>query len=202
MGARKLTVKQRRFVQVYLANGMKGADAYRAAYSANCSPSTAAREADRLLNRHPLIAPVIEAAKAKAAAAVEKAIDRYAVNKGTIAAELARIAYARMSDYTRVGPDGDPYLDFSAVTPDQMAAVAEITVEDFKDGRGEDARDVRRIRFKLADKRAALMDLARLNGHIVERRDVRLIKAMEDLSAEELAALAEAEERRASDTQH
>jgi phage terminase small subunit len=36
-----------------------------------------------------------------------------------------------------------------------------MTVDDFVDGRGEDARDVRRVRFKLADKRSALVNLAR-----------------------------------------
>ena len=31
----------------------------------------------------------------------------------------------------------------------------------FKDGRGEDGREVRKIKFKMADKRAALVDLGR-----------------------------------------
>jgi hypothetical protein len=36
-----------------------------------------------------------------------------------------------------------------------------VTVEDFLDGRGDDAREVRRVKFKLHDKRAALNDLGR-----------------------------------------
>jgi hypothetical protein len=60
--------------------------------------------------------------------------------------------------------DADPYLDFSKLTRDQAAALTEVTVEDFKDGRGEDARNVRKIRFKLADKRAALVDLGKHFG--------------------------------------
>jgi hypothetical protein len=38
--------------------------------------------------------------------------------------------------------------------------------------------------------RRALMDLATLHGYIVERRDVRVIRSIEDLSDEEIAALA------------
>jgi phage terminase small subunit len=75
--------------------------------------------------------------------------------------ELALIGFANMADYMRAGPDGDPYLDFSALTRDQAGALSEVTVEDFKEGRGENARDVRRVKFKLADKRAALVDLGK-----------------------------------------
>jgi hypothetical protein len=45
-----------------------------------------------------------------------------------------------------------------------MAAVQEITVEEYVNGRGEDARVVRRTKFKLHDKRAALVDLGRHVG--------------------------------------
>jgi len=69
----------------------------------------------------------------------------------------------------RAGPDGDPYLDFSKLTRDQAAALAEVTVEDFKDGRGEDARNVRKVRFKLADKKGALVDLGRHFGLFREK---------------------------------
>jgi phage terminase small subunit len=37
----------------------------------------------------------------------------------------------------KVGRDGDPILDFSALTRDHAAALVEVTVEDFRDGRGE-----------------------------------------------------------------
>jgi phage terminase small subunit len=86
-----------------------------------------------------------------------------------VAAELAKIGFANMADYFFPGDDGDPHLDFSRLTREQTAALCEVTVEEFKEGRGKDARDVRRVKFKLADKRAALVDLAKMNGWIVDR---------------------------------
>jgi len=44
-----------------------------------------------------------------------------------------------------------------------------VTVEDFLDHRGEEARSVRRVKFKLHDKRAALVDLGRHLGLFVDK---------------------------------
>jgi phage terminase small subunit len=88
------------------------------------------------------------------AAGAEKA----GVTVQRIVEELAKVGFANMQDYMRVGPDGDPVLDFSQLSRDQAAALAEVTVEDFKDGRGEDAREVRRVKFKLADKHLGMFN--------------------------------------------
>jgi phage terminase small subunit len=100
---------------------------------------------------------------------MERAIERSAITKQRVLEELAKIGFANMADYMRAGPDGDPVLDFSALTRDQAAALVEVIVEDFKDGRGEGARDVRRVKFKLADKRAALVDMGRHLAMFVDR---------------------------------
>ena len=47
-----------------------------------------------------------------------------------------------------------------------------MTIEDFKDGRGDDTRDVRRVKFKLADKRAALVDIAKHLGMFTDKLQV------------------------------
>lgn len=52
-----------------------------------------------------------------------------------------------MLDYLPVGSHGAPVLDFSRLTRDQTAALVEVTGEDFVDGRGENARELRRIRI-------------------------------------------------------
>jgi phage terminase small subunit len=100
-----------------------------------------------------------------------KAAEKAGVSIERVLNELALIGFSNMQDYMRAGPQGDPYLDFSNLTREQAAALVEVTVEDFKDGRGEEARDVRRIKFKLADKRGALVDIGKHLGMFVEKHE-------------------------------
>lgn len=128
-----------------------------------------------------------------------RAAERAEITVADVVSELAKIGFANMADYMRVGPDGDPCLDFSALSRDQAAALVEVTVEDFKDARGEESRDVRRVKFRLADKRAALVDIGKhlgmfkdrvevtgADGGAIETRDV----GARDLIAERIAGIA------------
>jgi phage terminase small subunit len=144
-----------------IVEGMSGRDAYRAAGYSTASDESTDAAASRLLG-DVKVAARVEELKAAAARASTVSVAR-------VLNELAKLAFANMADYMRSGPDGDPYLDFSKLTRDQAAALVEVTVDDFKDSRGEDARNVRRIKFKLADKRAALVDLGKHLGMFKER---------------------------------
>jgi phage terminase small subunit len=44
---------------------------------------------------------------------------------------LGRIAFANLMDYMRIGPSGDPSLDWSGLTREQAAALTEVTVDDY-----------------------------------------------------------------------
>lgn len=155
-----LTPKQQRFVDEYLIDLNATQAAIRAGYSARTAEKIGSENL-----RKPGISAAITERRAKIAAKLE-------VTQERIAEELAKIGFANMQDYMRSGPDGDPFLDFSNLTRDQAAALAEVTVEDFKDGRGEDARDVRRVKFKLHDKRAALVDLGKHLGMFKDKVEV------------------------------
>src|SRR5690606_29701676 len=110
--------------------------------------------------------------KPAVANAVDRAISAKSdVTRARIIEELASIRFANMADYMSPNGEGDPYVDFSTLTREQAAALAEVTVEDFKDGRGADAREVRRIKFKLHDKLAALDRLGKATRLFADRRD-------------------------------
>ncbi len=83
---------------------------------------------------------------------------------GRVLAELSKLAFSNVLDFMRIGADGHPVVDFSRLTRDQAAPLVEVTVDDFRDGRGDDARNVRRVRFKLGDKRQALVDIGKCLG--------------------------------------
>ena len=179
----KLTDRQARFVEEYLVD----LNATQAAIRAGYSERTAQEQGSRLLSN-----VIVSQAVAKAQLARSR---RTEVTQDRVVRELAMIAFANMMDYMRIGEDGDPYTDFSGIDRDMAAAIAEVAVEDFKDGRGKGARDVRRVKFKLADKRAALVDLGKHLGMFVERREVGSPGDFAQLSDAEL----ERKEREISD---
>lgn len=154
-----LSEKQKRFVAEYLID----LNATQAAIRAGYSKKTATVQASRLLTNAKV--------QKELSGQQKKVAERLEVTKDRIVDELAKIGFANMLDYVSIGTDGDPFVDLSDMTRDQAAAVSEITVEDFKDGRGEEARDVRKVKFKLHDKKGALMDLAKMLGHVVEKQE-------------------------------
>lgn len=147
-----------------VAKGKSATEAYRLAYGAKAKSAEAA--GSRLLSNVKVRKRVEELKQAGA--------DRAEISIAKVLNELALIGFTNMQDFMRGGEDGDPYLDFSNLTREQAAALAEVTVEDFKDGRGEDARDIRRIKFKLHDKRAALVDIGKHLGMFKDKIDLNV----------------------------
>jgi hypothetical protein len=116
------------------------------------------------LLRHRKIAPIFAAAEARAVERTQVVVNRYAIDRARIMAELAAIGFSSLGDYLRPNADGDPVPSFADLTAQQMAAVAEVTIDICTEGKGDSARRVKRVRLKLHDKRAALVDLLRANG--------------------------------------
>lgn len=158
------TPQQEQFIVAYVAKP----NATQAAISAGYSEKSAYSQGARLL-KHAEIAAEIERRRN---AINKKVLGKYEVTRERIVEELAKLGFSNMTDYTSITEDDDVVLDFSEVTRDQMAAVREITSETYVEGRGEDAQRVKRTKFSLYDKRAALMDLAKLEGHVVDRQQL------------------------------
>lgn len=101
-----------------------------------------------------------------------KAAAKVGVTVERIMAELAMLGFSNMQDYIRIGSNGLPYTDFSKLTREQAAAIGEVHVESVpvvvRDGE-EIKPEVTKVRFKLSDKRAALVDLGKQIGMFKER---------------------------------
>jgi phage terminase small subunit len=123
------------------------------------------RKAAWITRQNPKIsARIVELTEQKLAAerlARERAQVKFDLSAERILGELARIALANMQDYVTVGPDGETrFIDPARLSRDQGAALQEMTIEEFTDH----GKTKRRVRYKLADKRAALVDIGRHLG--------------------------------------
>lgn len=163
-----LTPRQQAFVSEYLVD----LNATKAAERAGYSVKAAQVQGSRLLSNDMVAAAIAKGQQAR--------LERTEITQDMVLKELAKIGFANMHDYMRVGHDGDPVLDFSTLTRDQAAALSEVTVEDYVDGRGEDARDVKRVKFKLADKLGALEKIGKHIGMFKERIEIKQVTELED----------------------
>lgn len=94
----------------------------------------------------------------------DERIARLDVTADDIARELAKMAFARMSHYITVDPSGNPRIDLSRATPDQLSVLTTAFVETVVEGRGAQRTVVRRIRISLPDKLGALLHLGKHLG--------------------------------------
>ena len=141
--------RHERFAQEYLVDLVAGRAYERAGYKAR--GNAAEVNGGKLLRNAQVAARIADLKQERAR--------RLHVTQDEVVAELVKLGFANMADYLRVTSAGDPYLDLSALTREQAAALSEVTIEDFTDGRGDDARDVRRVKAKLHDKKGALVKL-------------------------------------------
>src|SRR5688572_28066046 len=152
----KLTPKQEKFCQTYIETG-NASEAYRKAYSAaNMKDKQVWEESCKLL-KTPKVSQRVELLR-------EGIQKRHEITVDRVIRELALIGFSNMLDYVQPQDDGTAYVDLSKLTRDQAAAISEVTVESYTEGGGEEAKPVKRVKFKLSDKRAALVDLGKHLG--------------------------------------
>lgn len=148
----ELTPKQERWCEEYLVDLNAAAAARRAGYSLHTAKQAGTEN---------LAKPALQARVAELRAARSEKVQ---VDAERVLRELCLLGFSNMADFMVAQEDGTAFVDFSGLTRDKAAAIQEFVVEEFKDGKGEDARDVRRTKFKLADKKAALVEIGRHLG--------------------------------------
>lgn len=96
--------------------------------------------------------------------------ERHSVTFDRVRDEIARVAYSNIYDYASREKDakgaftGNLIFDFSALDAVTAASIGEVTIETYEEGKGEDAREVKRVRVKPWNKLAALDQLMRHAG--------------------------------------
>src|SRR5262249_39825482 len=79
----------------------------------------------------------------------------YDVTADRVIKELAYLGFANMQDYIRVTDDGYAYVNLSELTREQAAAIQQLDCETYTE-QGENGREVKKVKIKLADKKSAL----------------------------------------------
>ena len=142
-----LSVKYQRFVDEYLVD----LNATQAAIRAGYSPRNARNQGSKLLTK-----PDIQDAVAAGAA---RRSQRTGITADNVVIELAKIAFANMTNYMTINSHGQPIIDLTTMTPDQAAAIR-VYSKDTKQI-GDDGPIVTRASITLQNKVSALNSLAR-----------------------------------------
>jgi phage terminase small subunit len=142
-------------------------DGSKAAVAAGYSPNAAPQMAHKLLKR-PAVQREIEKLRGRQERRLERKLDH-------VLDELDMLAFARMSDYAPLLAADDPVEHLATMDPEEAAAIEGLTIDEHTDAKGEKHR---RIKIKLHDKRAALMDLGRHRGMRLGRFQVEAVPPM------------------------
>lgn len=150
------------FCQEFLVDLNAAASARRAGYS----PAAAKEIGYRLLTRAHVRAEVDRLKMERAESTRVKAED--------VVRELIKISHGNMMNYVRKLDGGLATVDLEHVDHDLGAAIQEMTVEEYTEGRGQDAQQVTRVKIKLADKIRALELLGKHLALFTEKHQVNV----------------------------
>lgn len=158
-----------------LAKGKTADEAYQlAGFKPNRGNASVLKQKESISNR---VAEILKQAEENDRKANERVIEKLAITKERVAAELAKIAFLDIREAVRWGrspvdresenanPNGLGIYPVELVPSDQIsdeaaAAVSEVSLT--QNG----------VKIKMHDKRAALMDLAKLMGFVIEKNEV------------------------------
>ncbi len=161
--------------EVFAREYVKDLNGTRAAIAAGYAKKSAHVTASQLL-RNPKV-------QAMVASLTKNHADKLDLDAEKVLSELSRMGFSNILDYVKVTKEGDAYVDLSNLTREQVAAIQEITVDEHMEGKGKDARKVKRTRLKLVDKIRSLDLLGRHIKLFTDRIEVRGLDGLPDMIA-------------------
>lgn len=164
----RINDRQKRFAEEYLVD----LNAEQAAIRAGYSPRGAASRAT-MLKQTPAVAAEIKRLQ-------KERSERTNVTADRVVEELARMGFSNMMDYIRVQENGSAYVDLRALNRDQAAAIQEVTMEQVGEVMVDETMvPVRKIKFKLSDKKGPLELLGKHLGMFSDKLNVNLTGKVE-----------------------
>jgi len=156
------------FAKELIANGGNGAQAVRTLYPDYARDDSSLRRLAHNLRKQKLVQELLADTQQKALASAAAAIERYGLTADNTAETMARLAMTDLRQVVDWGSEIDPKTkkrtywlrvrDAIEIDPDAHKAL--VSIEKRADGS---------LKVSLADKRAALMDLARLKGWVQDK---------------------------------
>lgn len=147
-----LTPKQQAFVDGYLLHGNQT----RAYIDAGYSPKSAGPNAVRMMENES-----VQAAIARERSQIKA---RNLKTSDDLIAEYTKLGFSGMSRFMRINDDGEPVIDLSDCSPADLDLLAEVTIDTYMEGKGKNAREVKKIKIKPYDRYHALDKLAQHLG--------------------------------------
>lgn len=132
---------------------------------AGYSESYASKQADHVFNRDDVLKEIDRRHK--------KLAKKSEVTSEWIIERLKNIADANIGDIIEIQEDGTARYDLRLLTPELSAAMGEMSVDVYTEGRGPNAKKVKRMKIKQLDKLRALEMLARHLGLFSETLHVK-----------------------------
>lgn len=102
----------------------------------------------------------------------EKVVDDSVMSAREVLQELSKLGRSSIKNVVVGGDTTDELVDSVRDLPDEHAAtVKSLTVESYMEGSGDDAREVKRVKIELHDKRGPLRDLAQHYSLLTEKHE-------------------------------
>ncbi len=162
--------------EIFAREYVKDLNGTRAAIAAGYARKTAKSAASRLLTNVNVQAILTKLTKKQA--------DKLDLSAEKVLSELSRMGFSNFLDYVNITEEGDAFVDLSGLTQEQAAAIQEVTVNEYMEGKGKDARKVKRTRLKLVDKIRSLDLLGRHLKLFTEKVEVSGLEGLPERLAE------------------
>ena len=162
--------------EIFAREYVKDLNGKRAAIAVGYSAKTADAAASRLLSNVKVQTLV--------ATLTKKHADKLDLSAEKVLSELSRMGFSNFLDYVNITEEGDAFVDLSGLTQEQAAAIQEVTVNEYMEGKGKDGRKVKRTKLKLVDKIRSLELLGKHLKLFTERIEVGGIEGLAEQVAQ------------------